>query len=82
MFKRCQVLEAYTVSILYPKRTYKEYTSSPRNLLWLVVDVPSPLVYVSGYNEPMRTRVHNNAGSEAVIRESFQINIDVTRLKI
>ena len=32
-----------------------------------------------GYNEPMRTRVHNNAGSEAVIRESFQINIDVTR---
>lgn len=29
-----------------------------------------------GYNEPMRTRVHNNAGSEAVIRESFQINID------
>ena len=27
----------------------------------------------------MRTRVHNNAGSEAVIRESFQINIDVTR---
>ncbi|CAK9094722.1 Uncharacterized protein SCF082_LOCUS44508 [Durusdinium trenchii] len=29
-----------------------------------------------GYNEPMRTRVHNNAGSEAVIRESFQLNID------
>eukprot|EP00437_Effrenium_voratum_P009238 CAMPEP_0181430244 /NCGR_PEP_ID=MMETSP1110-20121109/17620_1 /TAXON_ID=174948 /ORGANISM="Symbiodinium sp., Strain CCMP421" /LENGTH=116 /DNA_ID=CAMNT_0023553547 /DNA_START=697 /DNA_END=1047 /DNA_ORIENTATION=- len=24
----------------------------------------------------MRTRVHNNAGSEAVIRESFQLNID------
>jgi len=29
-----------------------------------------------GYNEPMRTRVHNNAGSEAVIRESLQLNID------
>ncbi|CAJ1343617.1 unnamed protein product, partial [Effrenium voratum] len=29
-----------------------------------------------GFNEPMRTRVHNNAGSQAVIRESFQINID------
>ncbi len=46
------------------------------------MDVLLPLVYVSGYNEPMRTRVHNNAGSEAVIRESFQINIDVTWLKI
>ena len=31
---------------------------------------------LQGYNEPMRTRVHNNAGSEAVIRESFQLNID------
>lgn len=31
-----------------------------------------------GYNEPMRTRVHNNAGSEADIRESFQMNIDET----
>lgn len=28
-----------------------------------------------GYNEPMRTRVHNNAGSSAMIKESFQINI-------
>ena len=27
----------------------------------------------------MRTRVHNNAGSEAVIRESFQMNIDASR---
>ena len=42
-------------------------------LLWYFAQ-PLP-----GYNEPMRTRVHNNAGSEAVIRESFQINIDVTR---
>lgn len=36
-------------------------------------------VYVEchmGYNEPMRTRVHNNAGSACVIKESFQLNID------
>lgn len=29
-----------------------------------------------GFNEPMRTRVHNNAGSSCLIRESFQMNID------
>jgi len=29
-----------------------------------------------GYNEPMRTRVHNNAGTGCFIQESFQINID------
>lgn len=29
-----------------------------------------------GFNEPMRTRVHNNAGSSCVIQESFQMNID------
>jgi len=29
-----------------------------------------------GYNEPMRTRVHNNAGSSCIIQESFQMNID------
>lgn len=29
-----------------------------------------------GNNEPMRTRVHNNAGSSCVVRESFQMNID------
>mmetsp|Transcript_25373 Transcript_25373/g.45986 ORF Transcript_25373/g.45986 Transcript_25373/m.45986 type:complete len:336 (+) Transcript_25373:139-1146(+) len=29
-----------------------------------------------GHNEPMRTRVHNNAGSQANIRESFQLNVD------
>mmetsp|Transcript_47194 Transcript_47194/g.109138 ORF Transcript_47194/g.109138 Transcript_47194/m.109138 type:complete len:331 (-) Transcript_47194:159-1151(-) len=36
-------------------------------------------VYVEchmGHNEPMRTRVHNNAGSGCNIRESFQLNID------
>eukprot|EP00442_Polarella_glacialis_P010678 CAMPEP_0115105870 /NCGR_PEP_ID=MMETSP0227-20121206/36279_1 /TAXON_ID=89957 /ORGANISM="Polarella glacialis, Strain CCMP 1383" /LENGTH=280 /DNA_ID=CAMNT_0002503283 /DNA_START=192 /DNA_END=1035 /DNA_ORIENTATION=- len=29
-----------------------------------------------GHNEPMRTRVHNNAGSECFLRESFQLNLD------
>jgi len=29
-----------------------------------------------GDNEPMRTRVHNNAGTSCVIKESFQLNIN------
>jgi len=29
-----------------------------------------------GNNEPMRTRVHNNAGTACTIKESFQLNID------
>lgn len=29
-----------------------------------------------GYNEPMRTRVHNQAGSGCIIGESFQMNVD------
>jgi len=29
-----------------------------------------------GSNQPMRTRVHNNAGSGCVVKESFQLNID------
>lgn len=29
-----------------------------------------------GDNEPMRTRVHNNAGSQCTIKESFQMNIE------
>lgn len=36
-------------------------------------------VYVEchmGHNEPMRTRVHNNAGTGCIIKESFQLNID------
>lgn len=36
-------------------------------------------VYVEchmGFNEPMRTRVHNNAGSACIVKESFQLNID------
>ncbi|CAK0862739.1 unnamed protein product [Prorocentrum cordatum] len=29
-----------------------------------------------GHNEPVRTRVHNNAGSGCTIQQSFQLNID------
>jgi len=29
-----------------------------------------------GYNEPMRTRVHNNAGSSCFLKESLQLNFD------
>mmetsp|Transcript_90493 Transcript_90493/g.230162 ORF Transcript_90493/g.230162 Transcript_90493/m.230162 type:complete len:319 (+) Transcript_90493:55-1011(+) len=29
-----------------------------------------------GQNQPMRTRVHNNAGQGCIIKESFQLNID------
>lgn len=32
-----------------------------------------------GHNEPMRTRVHNNAGTACVIGESFQLNFDDSR---
>lgn len=55
--------------------------------IWKVEDLQSSTgkvlkandVYVEchmGYNEPMRTRVHNNAGSACSIQESFQLNID------
>eukprot|EP00392_Amoebophrya_sp_AT5.2_P017600 g17982.t1 len=30
----------------------------------------------AGQNEPSRTRVHNNAGASAVIKETFQVNVD------
>jgi hypothetical protein len=29
-----------------------------------------------GHNEPMRTRVHNNAGHSCIIKESLQMNVD------
>lgn len=29
-----------------------------------------------GYNEPMKTRVHNNAGSNCVLKETLQLNFD------
>jgi len=31
-----------------------------------------------GDNEPMRTRVHNNAGTSCIVKESFQMNINET----
>lgn len=55
--------------------------------IWKVEDLPSSStkllkandVFIEchmGFNEPMRTRVHNNAGSGCVVRESLQFNID------
>jgi hypothetical protein len=54
--------------------------------IWKVEDVQSSAkVYKAndlfveahfGDNEPMRTRVHNNAGSSCVLKESFQINLN------
>jgi len=29
-----------------------------------------------GYNEPMKTRVHNNAGSSCILKEKIQLNFD------
>lgn len=31
-----------------------------------------------GYNEPMKTRVHNNAGSSCILKEQLQLNWDET----
>jgi len=53
--------------------------------IWKVEDLPaaSPFtpnnVFVEifmGYNEPMKTRVHNNAGSNCVLKETLQLNFD------
>jgi len=53
--------------------------------LWKVEDLPaaSPFtpnnVFVEifmGYNEPMKTRVHNNAGSNCILKETLQLNFD------
>merc|ERR1740121_773406 len=54
-------------------------------IVWKVEELPSGSglkpndVFLEchvGQNEPGRTRVHNNAGSSAVIKETFQVNID------
>ncbi|CAD7971060.1 unnamed protein product [Amoebophrya sp. A120] len=54
-------------------------------IIWKVEELPSGTglkpndVYLechAGQNEPTRTRVHNNAGAAAVIKETFQVNID------
>merc|ERR1719486_566418 len=55
--------------------------------IWKVEDLQSSTskiykpndVYIEchlGDNEPMRTRVHNNAGTSSVMKESFQVNIN------
>lgn len=53
--------------------------------IWKVEDLPNPQVWAPnnvfievhmGYNEPMKTRVHNNAGSSCVLKEAIQLNFD------
>jgi len=55
--------------------------------IWKVEDIQSSTnkiykpndIYIEchlGDNEPMRTRVHNNAGTSSVMKESFQVNIN------
>merc|ERR1712087_509156 len=55
--------------------------------LWKVEDLQSSAAKIMksndifvechlGHNEPMRTRVHNNAGHSCMIKESLQMNID------
>lgn len=53
--------------------------------VWKVEDLPSADLFSAnnvfvelflGYNEPMKTRVHNNAGSGCLIKESIHLNFD------
>lgn len=55
--------------------------------LWKVEDLPSAQMFAAnnifletylGYNEPMKTRVHNNAGSQCLLKETIQLNFDET----
>ncbi|CAJ1373577.1 unnamed protein product [Effrenium voratum] len=54
-------------------------------LIWKVEDLPSADLFAAnnvfvevylGYNETTRTRVHNNAGSDCIFKESVQLNFD------
>mmetsp|Transcript_14886 Transcript_14886/g.27926 ORF Transcript_14886/g.27926 Transcript_14886/m.27926 type:complete len:312 (-) Transcript_14886:107-1042(-) len=54
-------------------------------LIWKVEDLTSADLFHAnnvfleiylGYNETMRTRVHNNAGSDCILKESVQLNFD------
>lgn len=54
-------------------------------IVWKVEDLPSAdpfaannvfVEFFLGYNEPMRTRVHNHAGSGCTIKEHMQFNFD------
>lgn len=53
--------------------------------VWKVEDLPSAQLFSAnnvfvelflGYNEPMKTRVHNNAGSGCIIKENIHLNFD------
>jgi len=53
--------------------------------IFKVEDLPAAQVFAPnnvfvevylGYNEPMKTRVHNNAGSSCLVKESLQLNFD------
>lgn len=64
---------------------HQTYLRPVEVIIWKVEEVPSgPMIKPNdlfiechcGQNEPNRTRVHNNAGSSAMIKESFQVNID------
>lgn len=53
--------------------------------VWKVEDLPSDTVFAAnnvyvefylGYNETMRTRVRNNAGSDCTLKETIQLNFD------
>jgi len=53
--------------------------------IWKVEDLPAASTFAPnnvfievflGYNEPMKTRVHNNAGSSCTVKESLQLNFD------
>jgi len=54
-------------------------------VIWKVEDLPAAQVFAPnnvfvemylGYNEPMKTRVHNNAGTNCVVKETIQLNFD------
>jgi len=54
-------------------------------VIWKVEDLPAAQVFSPnnvfvevnlGYNEPMKTRVHNNAGSNCILKETIQLNFD------
>merc|ERR1719460_2086122 len=54
-------------------------------VLWKVEDLKAASPFLAnnvfvemnlGYNEVMKTRVHNNAGSNCILKESLQLNFD------
>lgn len=54
-------------------------------VIWKVEDLPAAQMFSPnnvfvevnlGYNEPMKTRVHNNAGSNCIMKETIQLNFD------